>query len=132
MAKDGRGGKTLQDRKLAADVRNLTLREIFKYLTGDDEEFKRELILKLAVTVLPRITEVHDDEGRELPRPILYAVYSNNSNQENHADDEASKGRTGRDISEQDRIDNALPYPSSAVGQDTNANIDSIGIVPTP
>ena len=65
------GGKTLNDRKLAADVRTLTLNQIKKYLDGDDEDFKRQLILRLAPTVLPRIQEISGEDGEPLRITIL-------------------------------------------------------------
>ena len=64
------GGKTLNDRILAADVRTLTLRQIKMVLEGTDEDFKKQLILKLASTVLPRINEISGPDGGDIPVPI--------------------------------------------------------------
>ena len=64
------GGKTLHDRILAADVRTLTLRQIKMVLEGTDEDFKKQLILKLASTVLPRINEISGPDGGDIPVPI--------------------------------------------------------------
>ena len=72
------GGKTLNDRKLAADVRTLTLNQIKKYLDGDDEDFKRQLILRLAPTVLPRIQEISGEDGEPLRITIVKGGETNN------------------------------------------------------
>lgn len=73
----GKGGKTLNDRVLAADVRTLSLRMIQKYLNGDDEDFKKQLILKLASTVLPRINEISGPDGGNIPLPIANVQRNN-------------------------------------------------------
>lgn len=52
------------DRKLGAEVRRLTLREIKKILLGNDIDYKKQLILKLSSSILPRINE-HSGEGGE-------------------------------------------------------------------
>jgi hypothetical protein len=58
------GGKTRSERELASDVRTLTLREIRDTLTGkhllygNDTDFRKQVILKLATGILPRLTEV--------------------------------------------------------------------------
>lgn len=62
----GQGGKTLNDRLLAANVRTLALRQIKIALEDDSEEnhsFRKELLLKLATTVLPRLNEVTGADG---------------------------------------------------------------------
>lgn len=56
-AKGNSGGHTYNDKKLAADVRSLTLQEIQKVLLGEDCEYKRAIVLKLASSILPRLTE---------------------------------------------------------------------------
>ena len=59
-----KGGKTLNDRILAANVRTESLNTIMRYLKLEDEnEYKRALILKLAGTVLPRIQEISGADG---------------------------------------------------------------------
>jgi len=58
------GGKTKNDRELAARVRSLTLRQIEDALKSDeDEEFRKQLLLKLASGILPRLTEVTGADG---------------------------------------------------------------------
>ncbi len=60
-------GTTLNDRKLASNVRTLTLREIEKILKREDmDELKKQVILRLAPTVLPRLTEVTGEGGGPL------------------------------------------------------------------
>lgn len=56
-------GIGLGDRKLGAEVRRLTLKEIQAVLLGEDKEYKKALILKLASTVLPRINEHSGEDG---------------------------------------------------------------------
>lgn len=56
-------GVTLNDKRLAAEVRTLTLNQIKRALNGDDEAFKKALLLKLAPTVLPRINEHTGEDG---------------------------------------------------------------------
>jgi hypothetical protein len=67
------GGKTLNDRKLASEVRNLTLTKIKRILerpvvemNGEDKRLHDEILLKLAGTVLPRLTEVTGSDGDPL------------------------------------------------------------------
>lgn len=59
----GQGGKSLQDRVLAADVRKLGLEEMKRVLQGKDEEYKKQLILRLAGTLLPRLNEHTGEDG---------------------------------------------------------------------
>ena len=70
----GQGGKTLNDRKLAADVRTLTLRQIKKYLEDDSAEndnYRKQLLLKLASTVLPRLNEHSGVDGEQLTVQVI-------------------------------------------------------------
>lgn len=70
------GGKSLQDRLLAAEVRNLTLEKIKEILMkpvvkmdSRDLHLHDEILVKLAGTVLPRLTELSGEGGG----PILVA-----------------------------------------------------------
>lgn len=56
-------GIPVNDRELGARVRRLTLRQIEKILLGEDEAYKKEIIMKLAPSILPRINEVSGDGG---------------------------------------------------------------------
>jgi hypothetical protein len=83
------GGKSLNDRKLAATVRTLALSEIKKYLEATEEgykdkEMKNAIILKLAPSLLPRLNEHTGEDGKDLPTPILTVanVPANNRNKE--------------------------------------------------
>ncbi len=62
----GKGGKSFQDRELAASVRTLALNQVKDVLEdrlfADDTAFKKAVLLKLAGTVLPRLNE-HSGEG---------------------------------------------------------------------
>jgi len=71
----GKGGKSFQDRELSAKVRSLTMETLRDILEGtgeyaDDLKFKKAVILKLAGTVLPRLTE-HAGEGGD---PIQHSI----------------------------------------------------------
>lgn len=78
----GQGGKTLNDRKLAAEVRTLSLNEMRRVLQGTDEDYKKQLILKLAATVLPRINEHSGPDGGNIPIPIFGGMSANTLNNE--------------------------------------------------
>ena len=65
----GQGGKTLQDREKAAKVRNKGLDCLLAVLEEKKEvnrwgKYKKDVVLKLAGTLLPRINE-HTGEGGE-------------------------------------------------------------------
>lgn len=72
MKGQGKGGKTLNDRILAANVRTMALDLIKKYLDGDDEEYRKQLLLRLAGTVLPRINEHSGEGGEPIEHRIIY------------------------------------------------------------
>lgn len=72
----GRGGKSFQDRELAAKVRNEALNNIYAVLTEDPaaeswSDLKKQLVLKLAGTVLPRLNEVTGEDGAPLQVNII-------------------------------------------------------------
>lgn len=70
---EGKGGTSLQDRKISARVRSLALKEIEKVLqNGREDKLYEPLLLKLASTVLPRINQVGglEDEDNSYA-PIL-------------------------------------------------------------
>ncbi len=61
------GGKSLQDRKLAAKIRILALRKIKKVLDGEDSDYQRQILLRLSSSILPRLKDAElDNEGRPL------------------------------------------------------------------
>lgn len=60
----GRGGKTFQDRELAARVRTLGLSEIERVLKQKKmSHFKEQVILRLAGSLLPRLNEHTGEDG---------------------------------------------------------------------
>ena len=75
-AKGNTGGKSLNDRQLAASVRSLALTEIKKYLEAKEDgyknaDMKQAIILKLAPSLLPRLNEHTGKDGEDLfPEPI--------------------------------------------------------------
>jgi len=87
-AEGNSGGKSLNDRKLAAAVRTLALTEIKAILEKKGlSELKKQIILKLAPSLLPRLNEHTGEDGTELfPTPI-YAGRSL-QNQEHNRDQE--------------------------------------------
>lgn len=68
--------------------------------------------------------------------PILNNVFnvlpSNNGNPENREIIQQDKSDTGRNLSQQDRLDNPIPYPSSPVRSEAHVDEHSIGELPTP
>ncbi len=64
------GGKTHQDRELAARVRSLALEEIESVLKGTDEEYKKALVLKMSTSILPRLNAGRDEDEQLFPTPI--------------------------------------------------------------
>ncbi len=67
----GKGGKSHNDRVLAASVRTLALKEIKAILEDGklekyDKEFRNNIILKLAPTLLPRLNEHTGEDGERL------------------------------------------------------------------
>jgi hypothetical protein len=86
-----------EDRKLAAEVRRLTLGKIKKLLEAEEAVLSiRELALhdrileKLAGAVLPRLNEVTGADGRDLiPVPILANVQPHNSHEADSQPQEA-------------------------------------------
>jgi len=59
----GKGGKSFQDRELAARVRTLTLEKIERILKGKKSRFQEAVILRLAGAILPRLNEVTGEGG---------------------------------------------------------------------
>lgn len=60
----GQGGKTMQDRELAAEVRTITLtrsKEVLK--SKKPKNLYEALLVKLAATALPRLNEHSGPEG---------------------------------------------------------------------
>lgn len=67
----GQGGKSMQDRELAARVRTLALEEIEKILQRPKHKLYGPVVIKLAGSVLPRLNEHTGKDGEDLfPQPI--------------------------------------------------------------
>ena len=67
------GGKTVNDRQLAAEVRSLALGEIKKILDQDGlTEMKKQILLKIAPSLLPRLNEHTGDNGDPIEQRIIY------------------------------------------------------------
>lgn len=74
-------GASFNDRELAAKVRSLGLEEIKKILEQKKmNELKKQVLLRIAPALLPRLSEVTGADGKELPIPIFNLnVPTNNS-----------------------------------------------------
>lgn len=64
----GKGGKSFQDRELASKVRTKTLNDIHEVLTNPAvaetwSDYKKQLVLKLSGSILPRLNEVTGENG---------------------------------------------------------------------
>lgn len=81
----GKGGKSFQDRELAAKVRTKGLNDVLAVLEGKASvqkwsELKKQLVLRLAPGLLPKLNEHTGKDGEKLfPTPILDAVPGDNS-----------------------------------------------------
>lgn len=67
------GGKSLNDRKLAAKVRTLALNEILKIISipkvemsFEEYELYKAILVKLTGNVLPRLNEHTGEDGKEI------------------------------------------------------------------
>ncbi len=74
-----KGGKSLNDRKLAAEVRTLGLKKIRAILLDEvnekySKDLQNQLILRLAGTLLPRLNEHTGEDGEPLQVIIPQAV----------------------------------------------------------
>lgn len=76
--KGGNGAPTVVDRELSKKVRRLTLKKIEKILSRpvvrmDKEEYDlyKQVLLKLAGNILPRLNEHSGPDGGDIPLPLL-------------------------------------------------------------
>lgn len=79
-AKGNRGGgaPTMNDRALAAEVRRLSLTEIKNILKQSEmTEFKKQVLLKLAPSLLPRLNEHTGEGGEPIEQRIIYLPQRN-------------------------------------------------------
>lgn len=73
----GRGGKLMQDRELAAKVRTKALQDIYLVLSDDKEtamwsDLKKQLLVKMSSSILPKLNEVTGEGGA----PLFEHVFS--------------------------------------------------------
>lgn len=64
----GQGGKSLNDRKLAAAVRTQALKDVRAVLEGSPQvekwsDYKKQMLLKLSASILPRLNEHTGEDG---------------------------------------------------------------------
>lgn len=67
----GQGGKTLNDRKLAAEVRTHALRDILAVLKESPEvagwsDYKKQILVKMSSSLLPKLNEHTGEDGDEI------------------------------------------------------------------
>lgn len=75
----GQGGKDYETRELANRVRTLTLQKCEIVLKKGKGKLYEAVLLKLAGSVLPRLSELSGPEGKPIP---LLNVLSNHSDKE--------------------------------------------------
>lgn len=69
----GQGGKSMQDRELAARVRSLTLEECERQLLKKKGRLYEAVLLRLAGSVLPRLNEHTGEDGGAITFTPIYA-----------------------------------------------------------
>lgn len=79
----GQGGKSFQDRELAADVRREGLNNVKLVLTDDPKvnewsDFKKQMVLRLAPGLLPKLNEHSGEGGGPISVEISEAVAKKN------------------------------------------------------
>jgi len=61
---------------LAGKVRDLALTQILEVLQGNDEEYKKALLLKISTSLLPRLNEHSGPNGGDIPIPLLHVLHN--------------------------------------------------------
>ena len=134
--KSGRGAKGKSGRKSKVE-------ELKEYIKNHQEEIANETILMLAKTHIvnklvncPTAGDAKDialpiylksvkdvkDLNIIMPKPILYAICSHNSTEEDNSDAEENKSGDRGNISEQNNLNHSLLDTLEPVGQDTKDN----------
>ena len=69
--KNAKLGTSFNDRQLAGEVRSLALSHLKKVLDEDyeDKDYQKQMLLKLANTLLPRLNELTGADGEPLILP---------------------------------------------------------------
>lgn len=67
-----RTGKNFQDRERSANIRNMALDHLEVILSSSykDKKYQKEILLRLAPTLLPRLNAGRDDSERMIPEPL--------------------------------------------------------------
>ncbi len=90
-AKGNTGGKSLNDRKLAAEVRSIALTEIKAILQQEKlTEMKKQIILRLAPSLLPRLNEHTGEDGDAIQHTVTGFNYLTPNDPNNQANSEAT------------------------------------------
>lgn len=66
-------GPVLADKLLSSSVRRKALKEIERVLDGEDCKYKKQIVLKLAGTVLPRLNEHTGEDGGAIVTVVKFA-----------------------------------------------------------
>lgn len=77
-------GKSYNDRNLAARVRSKLLQRVEAILDGNNEAEKKELLLRMCGTLLPRLNAGRDDNERLNPLPLLNGKSNYDSADDSH------------------------------------------------
>lgn len=79
------GGKSLNDRKLAAQVRTLALNEILKVISipkvemrPEEYDLYKDILIKLTGNVLPKLSEHTGEDGEKLTISISSEIAQKN------------------------------------------------------
>lgn len=74
-----RGGQSLADRRLSAEVRSLGLKKLKAILEGEDNDYQKQIMLKLAASLLPRLNEHSGADGEKLVLQIVNYADTNST-----------------------------------------------------
>lgn len=78
--KGGSKGKSFNDRELAGEVRSLALKNLKDILSDKykDKKFQREIMLRLAPNLLPRLNEHTGEDGKPINIVIAPEIAAQN------------------------------------------------------
>lgn len=87
----GQGGKSFQDRELASKVRTQALNDLYLILTNDKKiekwsDLKRQVLLKMSTTILPRLNEHSGPDGS--PIPLLNVLHNTSDTKDRESSEE--------------------------------------------
>ncbi len=78
-----KGGKSFNDLKKSADVRNKVLDAMLLVYAGKENQLTQkqwELTLRMGTTVLPRLNEVSGPDGTQVPLVVRFIDAASNGN----------------------------------------------------